>query len=157
MPMLVYGVCIGPSETYDRVCKPSLPEGSVVLERHQQSSIFVAYNAILDDFMGLVGAEALVLLHDDVEIRPAFERQVRAALDSGASIIGAIGSLHPRSIAWWEGDQRGCVVEPYRRFDYGGGLHEVDTIDGLIMVLSHRCASIGYLLGATHLRPHEIP
>lgn len=138
--MFAYGVCIGPSDSYERICRPSLPLAAVVSERRQQSSIFIAYNSILKEVTASSSLEAVVLLHDDVELGPAFEQDVRAALTTGAGVIGTIGSRHPPSIAWWLGETRGRAAETVRLFDHGGGTHDVDTVDGFIMVLSPDCA-----------------
>ena len=139
-PMITYGVCIGPSDSYEWVCRPSLPSAAIVSERRQQSSIFQAYNSILEELTALSNLEAVVLLHDDVELGPRFEDDVRGALTTGAGVIGAIGSLHPPSIEWWKGETRGRVIETRRSLDYGGGAHDVDTVDGFVMVLSPDCA-----------------
>jgi 2-polyprenyl-3-methyl-5-hydroxy-6-metoxy-1,4-benzoquinol methylase len=138
--MITYGVCIGPSDSYEWVCRPSLPSAAVVSERRQQSSIFQAYNSILEELTALSNLEAVVLVHDDVELGPRFEDGVRAALTTGAGVIGAIGSLYPPSIAWWKGETRGRAVETRRVFDSGGGTHDVETVDGFVMVLSPDCA-----------------
>jgi GT2 family glycosyltransferase len=138
--MIAYGVCIGQSDSYERVCRPSLPLGVVVSERRQQSSIFMAYNSILEELTALSNLEAIVLVHDDVELGPRFEDDVRDALTADAGVIGAVGSLHPPSIAWWTGETRGRAVETIRVFDFGGGTHDVDTVDGFAMVISPDCA-----------------
>ena len=138
--MFVYGVCIGLSDSYERICRPSLPLAAVVSERRQQSSIFIAYNSILKEVTASSSLEAVVLLHDDVELGPAFEQDVRAALTTGAGVIGTIGSRHPPSIAWWLGEtlwaggRDSSLVRPW------GRTHDVDTVDGFIMVLSPDCA-----------------
>jgi hypothetical protein len=139
--MIAYGVCIGPSDSYERVCRPSLPVGAVVSERRQQSSIFRAYNSILEELTTLSNLEAIALLHDDIELGQRFEDNVRDALTTGAGVVGAIGALNPPSIAWWTGETRGRAVETVRLFDFGGGTHDVDTVDGLALVISPGCAT----------------
>ncbi len=134
--MLAYGICIGKTDKFITVCQPTIPSGSPVLVRRGQESIYTAYNSIIEEALELDQLEALVLLHDDVALGQGFEDDVRRALSLGADIVGAVGARNPRSIAWWEGEKKGKAIEPTRVFDYGGGVHEVDTVDGLIMVLS---------------------
>lgn len=134
--MIGYGVCVGPTEKYETICKPALPATAVIFERRGYPSIFAAYNSIMDEAAAQPDLEALVLLHDDVALGPSFEGDLHAALATGAGVIGAVGSVRPHSIAWWKGEPRGRAVELDRVFDYGGGTHAVDTIDGLIMVVA---------------------
>ncbi len=134
--MIIYGVCVGGRGTFNSILRPSLPETATVLTRHRQTSIFDAYNSILDEASMSPNVEALVLLHDDIELGADFEIQVRHALRFG-DVIGSIGSIGPRSIAWWDADRRGRVVDSRIGLqDFGGGIAEVDTIDGLVMILS---------------------
>ena len=138
--MIIFGVCVGSSGIYERVCRPSLPPNAVVLTRTNQNSIFSAYNSILDEAAQTPDLEAVALIHDDIEIGPFFEPNVRAAMDTGAGVVGAVGSLNPPSLAWWKGEKRGFAEEAHRTLDYGAGMHEVHTVDGMVMVLSGQCA-----------------
>ncbi len=139
--MIAYGICIGPSQNYETICRPSLPPGAFVRERRNQASIFSAYNSILDEVLAAEPeVEAVVLVHDDVALGAQFESEVRVALETGAGIVGSIGAIRPPSIAWWEGAARGRVVESGKTIDYGAGTYEVDTVDGLVMVLARACA-----------------
>jgi hypothetical protein len=117
-------------------------------------SIFRNYNLILDRVADRDDLEALVLVHQDAEIADAdFCRRLREALaDPEVAIVGCAGAIGVRSIAWWEGSVTWASLE--HRFDeYGGGavaggtwdrdhipIHgnagEVDTIDGLVIVMS---------------------
>jgi len=120
----------------DREVGDPLPSDAVVLERRGFRSIFSADNSIMDVASGMVDPEALVLLHDDVAVGACFERDLRAALATGADVVGAVGAVRPRSIAWWKEESRAGRVGMERVLDYGGGRHSVDTVDGLLMVLT---------------------
>lgn len=137
--MIVYGVCVGPSDSYEGICRPSLPTDSWVIVRRSQESIFTAYNSILDEASKIEGLDAVVLMHDDVELGPRFENDVRNALQLDAAVIGTVGSVNPSSIFWSSGSARGKAVETTRVFDFGGGIHDVDTVDGMVMVLAPAC------------------
>jgi hypothetical protein len=82
--------------------------------------------------------EALVLLHEDVELfDPAFGVRVRAALaDPDVAVVGAVGARGVRSLAWWEGEMAGGVAESRGSIFHGFTNVEVDSVDGLMLVLS---------------------
>ena len=98
--------------------------------------------------------EALVLVHQDAELDDLdFAPKVREALrDPAAAIVGCVGAVGVRSIAWWQGAVTWASVT-HRYHEYGGGdteaagwdpkklpsythTGEVDSIDGVVMVLS---------------------
>ena len=95
-----------------------------------------------------------MLVHQDTElVDPAFCTKVRAALgDPDVGVVGCIGALGVRSIAWWEGSvswasfihrygelgrRRSARLRLGRRdrppFARTG---EVDVVDGFLLVLS---------------------
>lgn len=140
--MIGYGICIGTEEKFAHFARPGLltcaaPEAPIA-ESRDNTSIFPAYNEILEVFADEADLEAVVLLHEDVELRDArFEDKVRAALaDDAVAVVGAIGAIGVRSLAWWEGEGRGRCAETRAVVDFGGGSHDVDTVDGLLLVLS---------------------
>jgi len=98
--------------------------------------------------------EALVLLHQDVELAEAdFADRIRAVLaDPDVAVIGCAGAVGVRSIAWWQGAITWASLT-HRYTEHTGGefpgfawepsevpVHaspgEVDSIDGLVIVLS---------------------
>ncbi|MFL6110645.1 MAG: glycosyltransferase, partial [Catenulispora sp.] len=99
---------------------------------------FEAYNEVLDAVADLDGMDALVLLHEDVEITdPGFCARIRAALQQpDVAILGAVGARRVSGLAWWEGETFGRVIESRGPIDFGGGTHDVETVDGLMLVLS---------------------
>lgn len=155
--MFVFATCVGSPETYRRRALPGLRRvaeaDSVLVEATADAgSIFVAYDEILDAVAGLQHVEALVLLHEDVELLdPRFCATVRArfAASPRAAVIGAVGASGVTSLAWWEGRGAGHVVETRGTVSFGRHPCPVDTVDGLLMVLSPwAIASLRY--GAGH-------
>jgi Glycosyltransferase like family len=140
--MIAFAVCVGSEEKYRQFAQPGLlsvcEPDSPVAEVTTDTSIFSAYNEVLDAFSSYDDLEALVLLHEDVEIVDTeFCAKVRRALaDPEVAVAGVIGALGVRSLAWWEGDGRGRCLETRGLVDFGGGNHDVDTVDGLLLVLS---------------------
>jgi 2-polyprenyl-3-methyl-5-hydroxy-6-metoxy-1,4-benzoquinol methylase len=140
--MIAFGVCVGDQDTFLRVAAPSIARvaepDSPLADSTDNASIFTAYNEMLDVFAGHDDLEALVLLHEDVEIRdPHFLATVREALsDPDVAVVGVVGARGVRSLAWWEGDPRGRCEETRGLVDFGGGSHDVDVVDGLLLVLS---------------------
>ena len=140
--MIAFATCIGSEEKLRRYASPGLRRAcepdSIVAEATADGSIFTAYNEVLDAFAAREDLEALVLLHEDTEIvDSAFCAKVRRALaDPEVAIVGVVGAREVSGLAWWEGQGFGRVVESRGVVDFGGGAHDVDTVDGLLMVLS---------------------
>jgi hypothetical protein len=117
-------------------------------------SIFQSYNALLGHFAPRTDLEALVLVHQDAEIVDEdFCAIVRRALqDPEVGVVGCVGAVGVRSIAWWEASVT-CASFINRYDEHGGGdlpsfswawndapayarMGEVETIDGFVMVLA---------------------
>jgi Glycosyltransferase like family len=156
--MIAFGSSITSPEVYERCAERGIrlvarPD-SKVFARSAAGSIFRNYNAILDQAAALPNLEALVLVHQDAEIvDPDFCVKLRRALrDPEVGVVGCVGAIGVRSIAWWEGSVtwasfthrygdadgeevpslswNGAELPPYARTG------EVDTVDGFVMVLA---------------------
>jgi hypothetical protein len=156
--MIAFGSSITEPETYDRCAKKGIElvaePDSPVLAYAAAGSIFRSYNLLLDDAAKLENLEALVLVHQDAEIvDPEFCAKVRRALaDPEVGLVGCVGAIGVRSIAWWEGSVTWASFThsfaehgggEYPAFSFAGsGLPayartgEVDTIDGFVMCFS---------------------
>lgn len=127
---------------------------SEVLAQAAAGSLFRSYNLILDMVAGRDDLEALVLLHQDAEIAdPGFCTKLRRALaDPQVGVVGCVGAVGVRSIAWWEGSVTWASFV-HRYGELGGGelpafawngdglpayarTGEVDTVDGFVLGLS---------------------
>jgi SAM-dependent methyltransferase len=110
----------------------------LLIEAEHPNSIFVAYNEVLDAVRERNDLEALVLLHEDTEVlRPEFAEIVRWHLDQPqVAVVGAVGARGVQGLAWWDAETYGRVLETGGLIDFGGGTHDVDTVDGLAMALS---------------------
>jgi glycosyl transferase family 2 len=139
--MIAFAVCVGNREAFERYGRPGLAGYGDVdspLAEIDTDSIFAGYNEALEAFAGFPDLEALVLLHEDVALQdPQFCAKVRRRLqDPSIAVLGAIGARRVRSLCWWEGEIHGRVSETRGVIDHGGGCHEVEAVDGLLMVLS---------------------
>jgi hypothetical protein len=156
--MIVFASAVTSSPTYRACAAPGIAlasePDSQTLAFAATGSIFSSYNAILDQAAHMPGLEALVLLHQDAEIAdPDFCAKLRAALaDPGVGIVGCVGSVGVRSIAWWEGSVTwASFVHRYSELEGGdvpsltwneaqrppyARLGEVDTVDGFVLALS---------------------
>ena len=156
--MIVFGSAVTKPAVYQRCAQRGIrlasEPDSVVLPLTSIGSIFESYNALLDRAAEIDDLEALVLVHQDAEIVDAdFSQTVRGVLrDPGVGLIGCVGAIGVRSIAWWEGSVS-LASFIHRYDDHGGGdlpafswiwgdappyarTGEVDTVDGFLMVLS---------------------
>ena len=139
--MIAFAVCVADSGAFHQYCRPALAacsEPDTQLALIETDSIFSGYNEAIDAFAPHPDLEALVLLHEDVAIRdPEFCETVRASLsDPAIAVVGVIGARDVRSLCWWEGQIHGRVSETRGVLGHGGGRHDVDAVDGLLMVLS---------------------
>jgi hypothetical protein len=156
--VIVFGTAVTDSDTYDRCAAPGIERvaepDSIVLAHHTVGSVFRNYNVLLDKASAHEELEALVLLHQDVELVDSdFAATVREALDDPeVAIVGCVGAVGVRSLAWWQGALTWAGLT-HRYPEYGGGdfpgiswrpelapsyakTGEVDSVDGFVMVLS---------------------
>jgi glycosyl transferase family 2 len=156
--MIVFASSITEPDTYKRCAEPGIriaaEPDSEILANAAAGSLFRSYNLILDTITQRDDVEALVLVHQDAEITdPGFSAKLlRALSDSAVGVVGCVGAIGVRSIAWWEGSVTwASFVHRYR--ELGGGdlpafawngrempayarTGEVDTVDGFVLGLS---------------------
>lgn len=137
--VIAYGLCVGTSHKFEKIALPAIraqnPTASVLIRRGQ-SSIAEAYNSLIEE-ANTLSAEALILLHDDVELKGDIEAPLERCLSlPDVAIVGAIGS-RGSSFDWWsDGEHFGFAQDTRAVHDFGGGTHDVDVVDGLVMALS---------------------
>jgi hypothetical protein len=156
--MIAFASSITKPDVYRKCAEPGIARAresdSDVHPLTAVGSIFRSYNAILDGFAGRDDLEALVLVHQDAEIVDAdFCAIVRRSLaDPQVALVGCVGAIGVRSIAWWEASVT-CASFINRYDEHGGGdlpsfswawndapayarVGEVETLDGFVLVLS---------------------
>jgi hypothetical protein len=141
--MIAFASCIGSMEKFSTQTAPSLNRAletdSVFAELTTDTSIHEVYNEALEHFSTVDGLEALVLLHDDVEVLAPerFCARVREILaDPSIAIAGVVGARDVHGLAWWEGTIAGSVAETRGVVEGDLDNRDVDAVDGLMMVLS---------------------
>ena len=156
--MIAFASAVTKPDVLRRCARPGIDRAresdSVVLTLPAEGTIFRSYNALLDQVAGLDQLEALVLVHQDTEIIDSdLCAKVREVLaDPEVGVIGCVGAVGVRSIAWWEGSV--TLASFLNRYEeYGGGdlrafswawddappyarIGEVETVDGFLLVLS---------------------
>jgi hypothetical protein len=156
--MIAFGSSITEPDVYQRCAEPGIRRAaesdSEIRAMAAIGSIFSSYNALLDEFAEREDLEALVLVHQDAEIVDTdFCATVRSALaDPEVGLVGCVGAIGVRSIAWWEASVT-CASFINRYDEHGGGdlpsfswawndapayarVGEVETLDGFVLVLS---------------------
>jgi GT2 family glycosyltransferase len=156
--MIGFGVSITKPDVYERCAGAGIElakePDSAVLAYNATGSIFRSYNLLLDKAAELDDLEAFVLVHQDAEIvDPHFCGKLREALrDPEVGVVGCVGAIGVRSIAWWEGSVTWASFS-HRYTELGGGevesfswnkdalppyarIGEVDTLDGFVLALS---------------------
>jgi hypothetical protein len=156
--MIVFGVAVTHADVYERFALPGIRRAaeadSAVLAHHTAGSVFHNYTVLLDKAAEHDDLEALVLVHQDAEIVDSdFAATIRGAFaDPDVAVVGCVGAVGVRSIAWWQGAVTWAAVT-HRYREHGGGEFpamawdpreipayaehgEVDSIDGVVMALS---------------------
>jgi GT2 family glycosyltransferase len=152
-----FGCAITAPDVYRAYAAPGIARAvettSPVLALQAAGTISRSYNLILDRFSGNDELEAVVLVHQDAELLdPDLAARLRRAFaDPDVAVVGAVGGVGVRSIAWWDAP---AVVGGYalRYPEFGGGElrpheagpraggddapREVDTVDGMFLALS---------------------
>jgi hypothetical protein len=156
--MIAFGSSITEPDIYRERAGPGVrlaaEPNSEVLAHAAAGTLFRSYNLLLDKASELEDLEALVLVHQDAEIvDPDFCMKLRRALsDPEVGVVGCVGAIGVRSIAWWEGAVTWASFI-HRYGELGGGelpgfawngdglppyakTGEVDTVDGFVLGLS---------------------
>ena len=142
--MLAFGTAVSDRATYEEVALPAIRRvaepDSAVLARSGRL-LHDAYNEIMDEAAAMPGLEALILLHQDLELRDGdLPRRVRRAFaDPRAGLLGALGGRMTRLHRWLAPDRAfGFAIGPgpagLRDPRISVGPHEVDVIDGALIV-----------------------
>lgn len=155
--MIAFACAVASEEKYERFALPGIERarapGAPLIEIRGRTCIFAAYNEILDEVERDPRIEAVVLIHEDTEIRDdRFEDKVRWALnDPAVAIVGTIGSVGVQGIDWWIhaygiGSSILEPIDPEVLFETpllqgseisgSGSSGEADMVDGYMMVLS---------------------
>lgn len=135
--MFVFGVCVESSRRFDRHCLPAIAAhggADATLMSSPDLPVAKTYNDVLDACLDLDGAEAVVLLRDDVEITdPHFRTRVLAAFerDPALAVIGVSGP--DAALRWWQ--TTGPAPRAVRAHEPGNDGTLVDYVDGACMVL----------------------
>ena len=156
--MFIFGCSVTVPDVYASAAEPGFrlvaEPDSEIIANAAAGSLFRSYNVIMETAALREDLEALVLVHQDAEIAdPEFCRKAREALeDPQVGVIGCVGAIDVRNIAWWEGSVTwASFTHRYREF--GGGevqsftwlqegrppyarTGEVESLDGFVLVLS---------------------
>ena len=173
--MIAFGTSITKPQVYRERAEPGIHRAveadSEVYALPSVGSIFRSYNALLEKAAAHPDLEALVLVHQDAEIvdRDLCRKAREALSDPDVGVVGCVGAIGVRSIAWWEGSV--TLASFINRYvEHGGGdlpafswawedappyarTGEVDTLDGFLLVLSPwavRNVRFDESLGALH-------
>ena len=132
---VAYGTCVG---SWDKLQRWVIPRvAGPLLALSGQTSIAVAYNAILDAYQNM-DLEAVILLHDDLEILdPAAEEVFLAALaQENVGLVGVAGGSDRQGLAWWNVEPVGHQQTDAMNIDFGQRSGDVDILEGSLLVFS---------------------
>lgn len=132
-----YGCCVGSWDKFHKFVEPRIYPERPILTAYNQTSISVAYNAILDGFR-VYDLDAVILVHDDLEmIDPLTEQKVLGVLSASddIAIVGVAGG--GSSMAWWNVDPIGHQLTDSMMLEFGDrNSGDVDIVEGSFMAFS---------------------
>jgi hypothetical protein len=140
--MIVFGTAVTDRTVFEEIALPGIERaaepGSPILTR-AGLPIRIAYNQLMDEAAAQPGLEALVLLHQDLELTDgSLPGRVRRLL--GDRCVGLAGALGVRNVTLhlWEGDRQffGTVAAPGIERRFSTGSQEVEGVDGALMMLA---------------------
>lgn len=144
--MIAFGTAVSDTAVYGRVALPGIErvaEGdSAVLTRSGYDSIQRPYNEMMEEAAALPGLEALVLLHQDLELadEDLLRRIRRVFEDPGVGLLGALGGRVTRYHSWLAPDEIfGFALGPEhmdQEIRISTGPHEVDGVDGALLIVA---------------------
>jgi len=140
--MIAIGTAVTDERLYRTVALPGIERlagsDSAILTRHGYDSIQLAYNEMLDEVADEPDLEAVVLMHQDLELTDdtLLERLRATLLEPRMALVGVAGSRGAPGLAWWEGSGYGACNAPGIDERMSRGPHEVETLDGVFLALA---------------------
>lgn len=138
MAAIAYGTCVGNWDRFHAYVAPRT-QGRPLTVMYGQPSITVAYNNVLDAYRARGGIDALILIHEDLEmIDPDTEAKVLKAFeDPEIAIVGVAGGKGVTSLAWWEAPERfGHQYTDSGLLELGPREGEADSVEGSFLAFS---------------------
>jgi hypothetical protein len=140
--MIAFGTAISDPATYAAVALPGIeraaePDSRVLTRTGLR--IRDAYNEMLEQAAALPGLEALVLLHQDLELTDgSLPRRVRRLFaDPGVGLAGSLGARNVVLHRWLASRELyGAVFAPGLERRFSSGPREVEGVDGALLMLA---------------------
>ncbi len=131
-----FGCCVGSWEKLAHNVLPHVADRPLIA-LSGQTSIAAAYNTILGGYQH-AGLDALILLHDDLQIvDPDADAKLLAAL-AGPDVMlaGVAGGSGRGGLAWWNQDPVGHQVTDAMNIDFGRRSGDVTLLEGSLLAFS---------------------
>jgi GT2 family glycosyltransferase len=138
--MIVFGSAVSDRETYERIALPGIEAvaepDSVIDVREGFDSIQEPYNLILDEAAGREDLEAVVLVHQDLELldESLLLRLRRLLAEPQVGLVGVLGWRGMKLHRWIDtGRLFGRSVAPGEDRVHSVGDHDVEMVDGVLL------------------------
>lgn len=141
--MFVFGCAVTNRAVFEEIAFPGIEraseDDSLLLTREGFGSIQQPYNEMLDEASSIDGLEALVLVHQDLELLDStLTSRVRPLLRQPD--IGVIGSYGGRNVPfhhWTDcAEKFGRAMATMFEAVFSAGSHQVDVVDGSLLVIA---------------------
>jgi Glycosyltransferase like family len=143
--MIAFATAVSDRRTYTEVALPGIERvadpGALIVSRRGRGSVQRPYNEMMDVAAARDDLEALVLIHQDLELLDDSlpERVRRAFEEPDVGLLGVLGARLSKLHIWLTPERPfGYAIGPNPRKlknpHISSGVHEVDILDGALIV-----------------------
>ncbi len=122
MAKLAFGCAITNVDVYRLAAERGIAhyrqQGHYVFAMQASGTVARTYNTILREARRVRDVDALVLVHQDLELLefPLIDLVGEVFADPGVAVVGGVGTSNDETVAWWEGD---LIVSAEGWWQYG--------------------------------------
>jgi GT2 family glycosyltransferase len=141
--MIAFGSAVNDRDEYESIALPGIRRAaapdSAILARYGWDSIQRPYNDMLDEAAGYDDLEALVLLHQDLELSDdSLLRRLRPLLaQPDVGVVGLFGARQVPLHCWTKAEKLfGWASTPPIQTHHSAGCYEVEVVDGSLLAIA---------------------
>ncbi len=140
--MIAFGCAVTDQDMFERVALPGIQRlcepGALLLTCCGYDAIHRAYNEMMTEAASHADLEALILMHQDLELLDdSLLARVRSLFERPrVGVVGCFGGRNVPFQYWALGEEKfGSAMVPAFEQHYSSGPHEVEVVDGVLLAI----------------------